>query len=44
MAEIPVQIIDSVKKFKENIKSELAVKKVILFGSYAKGRYYATTD
>ncbi|MCX7000015.1 MAG: nucleotidyltransferase domain-containing protein [Candidatus Sumerlaeota bacterium] len=44
MAEIPVQIIDTIKRFKERIRSELSVKKVILFGSYANGNFSHESD
>ncbi len=44
MVKIPDEIIKSVKLFKKNIKKDLAVKRVILFGSYAKGKYTADSD
>lgn len=44
MAQVPNQVIDSIKKFKDSIKSGLNVKKVILFGSYARGNYTDNSD
>lgn len=44
MAQIPNQVINSIKRFKESIKSGLNVKKVILFGSYARGNYTDNSD
>lgn len=44
MAKIPVQILDAVKKYKEKIKNLLSVKKVIIFGSYAKGNFSDDSD
>ena len=44
MVKIPTEIIDSIKKFKENIKSKLSVKKVILFGSYVNGNHHENSD
>lgn len=44
MVKIPIEIINSIKKLKENIKSELSVKKVILFGSYVNGNYSENSD
>ena len=44
MAQVPNQVINSIKRFKESIKSGLNVKKVILFGSYARGNYTDNSD
>ncbi len=44
MAQVPTQIINSIKRFKESIKSGLNVKRVILFGSYARGNYTDNSD
>ncbi len=44
MAQVPSQVINSIKRFKESIKSGLNVKKVILFGSYARGNYTDNSD
>ncbi|MBI5206671.1 MAG: nucleotidyltransferase domain-containing protein [Candidatus Firestonebacteria bacterium] len=39
-----MQVINSIKRFKESIKSGLNIKKVILFGSYARGNYTDNSD
>ncbi len=44
MAQVPTQVINSIKRFKESIKSGLNVKKMILFGSYARGNYTDNSD
>jgi uncharacterized protein len=44
MAGIPHHIIESVKKFKEKISSDLKIKKVILFGSYSNGSFSEESD
>jgi predicted nucleotidyltransferase len=44
MAGIPHQIIESIKKFKEKISSDLKIKKVILFGSYSNGSFSEESD
>jgi uncharacterized protein len=44
MAKVPNQVIDSINKFKRSIKTGLDVKKVILFGSYARGNYTEKID
>lgn len=44
MAKIPIQVIESIKRFKEKISSDLAIKKIILFGSYAKGNFSEDSD
>lgn len=44
MAQVPTQVINSIKRFKESIKSGLNVQKVILFGSYARGNYTDNSD
>jgi len=44
MAEIPVQIINTIKRFKERIRTELSIKRVILFGSYASGNFSHESD
>jgi predicted nucleotidyltransferase len=44
MARIPNEIISAVKKFKEDIKTDLSVKKVFVFGSYAKGIFNEDSD
>lgn len=44
MANVPNQIINSIRKFKESIKPGLKVKKVFLFGSYARGNYTENSD
>jgi len=44
MAEIPHQVIESVKKFRERISSELKVRKAIIFGSYSKGTFSDDSD
>jgi predicted nucleotidyltransferase len=44
MAKVPNQIINSVRRFKESIKSGLDVKKIILLGSYASGNYTENSD
>ncbi len=44
MAQVPTQVINSIKRFKQSIKSGLNVKKVILFGSYARGNYTDNSD
>jgi uncharacterized protein len=42
--KIPVQIVDIIKKFRNILENDLEVKKVILFGSYAKGNYNPDSD
>ncbi len=37
MARITCEIASAVEKFNENIKTDLSVKKVFMFGSYIKG-------
>ena len=44
MAEVPDIIIKNIKKFKERIKKDINVKKVFLFGSYARGTYSEYSD
>ena len=44
MAGIPPQVIESIKKFKEKISSDLNITKVILFGSYSKGTFSEESD
>ncbi len=44
MAQVPNQVINSIKRFKESIKFGLNIKKVILFGSYARGNYTDNSD
>jgi len=44
MAKIPIRVIDAVKKFKTAVKTHLNVKKVLIFGSYAKGGYTKDSD
>ena len=44
MAKIPPQVIESIKKFKERISSDLKITKVILFGSYSKGTFSEDSD
>jgi len=44
MAKIPAGVVNAVKKFKEAVKSRLDVKKVFIFGSYAKGNFTKDSD
>ncbi len=44
MAKIPDEIVKSIKNFRANIQSDIQVKKIILFGSYAKGNFSADSD
>ncbi len=44
MAKIPDEIVKSIKNFKANIQSVIQVKKIILYGSYAKGNFSADSD
>ena len=44
MAKIPTKVISLIKKFKNKIITELDVKKVFIFGSYAKGNYTINSD
>lgn len=44
MTKIPAKIISLIKKFKNKIITELDVKKVLIFGSYAKGNYTINSD
>jgi len=44
MAAVPPNIIESIKKFRERIDSELTVKKVILFGSYTNDTFSEESD
>lgn len=44
MARIPDEIISAIKNFKESIKNDLSVKKVFVFGSYAKGSFTENSD
>ncbi len=44
MVKIPNDIKTDVKKFKNRIQSILKIKKVFLFGSYAKGNYSNSSD
>jgi len=44
MAAIPVQVIESIKKFREIISTDLKITKVILFGSYDKGNFSDDSD
>ncbi len=44
MARVPVQIIALARKLKKAAAKELAIKKLILFGSYAKGNHTANSD
>jgi uncharacterized protein len=44
MAAVPVQVIESIKKFRKKISNDLIISKVILFGSYAKGNFSEDSD
>lgn len=44
MARVPVQIIALARKLKKAAAKELAIKKLILFGSYAKGNHTPDSD
>jgi predicted nucleotidyltransferase len=44
MAQIPNEIIDAVKKFRKSIDNDLSVKKVFIFGSFAKGNFTENSD
>jgi uncharacterized protein len=44
MPQIPIQILESIQKYKEKIASDLVLKKMFLFGSYAKGHYKPDSD
>jgi uncharacterized protein len=44
MAEVPAQVIDAVRKFATRVKKRMSVKKVLLFGSFAKGKYTENSD
>lgn len=44
MDKIPTQVIDSIKKFRSIIEKKFEVRKIILFGSYAKGLYSEFSD
>ena len=44
MVKIPTDIIQVIKQFKNNIKTNVSFKKIILFGSYAKGNYSENSD
>ncbi|HSA33969.1 MAG TPA: nucleotidyltransferase domain-containing protein [bacterium] len=44
MARVPVQIIALARRLKKAVAKELAVKKLILFGSYAKGNHTTDSD
>ena len=44
MAKIPDEIVKTLKDFRANIQSDIQVKKIILFGSYAKGNFSANSD
>ncbi len=44
MAQIPNKIIDVVKAVRVRIENELDIKKMLLFGSYAKGNFSENSD
>jgi predicted nucleotidyltransferase len=44
MDKIPIQIVDILKKYKEILKKDLEIRKLILFGSYAKGNFSTDSD
>ncbi|HVO75078.1 MAG TPA: nucleotidyltransferase domain-containing protein [Ignavibacteriaceae bacterium] len=44
MAGIPLQVIDSIKKFKDRISSDFRIIKIIIFGSYSKGTFNENSD
>ena len=44
MARIPNEIIDIVRKFRRSIENDLSVKKVFIFGSFAKGNFTENSD
>ncbi len=44
MARIPNEIIDVVRIFRRNIESLLSVKRVFIFGSFAKGTFTENSD
>ena len=44
MVQIPISIIDIIKAIRIRIGNELDIKKVFLFGSYAKGTYSENSD
>ena len=44
MARIPNEIIDVVRIFRRNIESLLSVKRVFIFGSFAKGNFTEHSD
>lgn len=44
MAEIPIEIIESVHKYSVAIKDIIDVRKVFLFGSFAKGNHDKKSD
>lgn len=44
MDKIPTQIVNTLKLFKKNLAEKFRVKKIILFGSFAKGNYRENSD
>jgi len=44
MARIPDEIINAVRKFKNSIQNDISVKKVFIFGSFAKGNFTDNSD
>ena len=44
MVQIPNEIKKTILKFKADIQNDLNIKKIILFGSYAKGNYTENSD
>jgi len=44
MAQIPNEIIEAAKRVRRQIASELDVKRIFIFGSYAKGTYSENSD
>ncbi|MBT3169351.1 MAG: nucleotidyltransferase domain-containing protein [Candidatus Cloacimonetes bacterium] len=44
MVKIPNEIKKVILKFRTDIENDLKIKKIILFGSYAKGNYTENSD
>lgn len=44
MAEIPLQIKETIGILKEKLKKKIDVEKIIIFGSYAKGHFTSDSD
>ena len=44
MAQIPEKIMREIEDYIRQLKKEISIDKVILFGSYAKGNYHKDSD